>query len=153
MADTPAIAAIQALDVAHEVLEYGRAETIEQAAELRGVDVASVVKTLVVRRGDDDYILVCVSGDRSIAWPKLRTQLGVSRAAMADQDQLVAITGYERGMVTPFGARGDWPVIVDDVVAGLEVASIGGGAHGVAINLAGADLVTSTSATIADVTK
>ena len=135
------------------MLTYGRADTIEEAAELRGVAVESVVKTLVVRRQDDDYLLVCVSGDRSIAWPKLRAVLGVSRAAMADQERLVEITGYPRGMVTPFGALGGWPLIVDAVVAALGDASIGGGAHGVAINLAGADLVRVTNATVADVTK
>lgn len=151
MSETPATEAVRALGVEHRVITYGRANSIEEAAELRGVPVASVVKTLVVRRADDDYVLVCVSGDRSIAWPKLREVLGVSRASMAATEELEAVTGYVRGTVTPFGVSRPWPVIVDQVVAALPDASLGGGAHGVAINLRGADLVTAVGATVADV--
>lgn len=153
MTDTPATRAAAELGLDHRVVTYGRASSIEEAAERRGVPVASVVKTLVVKRGDDDYVLVCVGGDRAIAWPKLREVLGVNRAAMADQDRLVDITGYERGTVTPLGAKGGWPVIVDEAVAALPDASLGGGAHGVAINLAGADLAAAVDARVADVTK
>ena len=50
-------------------------------------------------------------------------------------------TGYERGAITPFGAKRAWPVIVDASASGLERVAIGGGAHGVNLHLAPADLV------------
>jgi Cys-tRNA(Pro)/Cys-tRNA(Cys) deacylase len=40
---------------------------------------ADVIKTLVVRRGEDDFLFVLVPGDRAISWPKLRRLLGASR--------------------------------------------------------------------------
>ena len=58
--------------------------SLAEAAQARGVTPADVVKTLVVRRGDDDFLFVLVPGDRTISWPKLRALLGVSRLSMPD---------------------------------------------------------------------
>lgn len=95
---------------------------------MRGVDPDQVVKTLVVRRGKDDYLFVLVPGDRQISWPQLRTLLDVTRLSMPDAQTARAVTGYERGTITPFGALRPWPVIADVRVQGTNFN--GGGAHG-----------------------
>ncbi|GHG48093.1 hypothetical protein GCM10011331_09600 [Flavimobilis marinus] len=125
--------------------------SLEEAAAARGVTPSAIVKTLVVRRGDDDYLLVLVPGDRQISWPKLRALLGVARLSMPDAAGAQAATGYERGTITPFGSTTAWPVIADERVAG--VVSIGAGAHGVAATLDAADLVRVLDARVADVTE
>ena len=61
------------------------------------------------------------------------------------------VTGYERGTITPFGARGDLPVVADERIVGRTI-SIGAGAHGVAATLAGDDVIGHFGATVADVT-
>ena len=151
--DTPALTELRDTGLDYEVVDYGRVATIEEAAERRGVAVAAIVKTLVVRRGDDDYVLVLVAGDRVIDWPKLRAHLGVSRLSLAERDELVAATGYERGTVTPLGTARRWPVIVDEAVARRDLVSLGGGAHGVAVHLTGPDLVAYLQPDVADVTR
>ena len=112
-----------------------------------------MTKTLVVRRAEADYVLVLVPGDRAIDWPKLRAHLGQARLSMPDAEEARAATGYERGTITPFGATQRWPVVADTLVAAASLVSIGGGAHGVAINLAGPALVAYLDAAVADVTK
>jgi Aminoacyl-tRNA editing domain len=47
---------------------------------------ADVVKTLVVRCGEDDFLFVLVPGDRVVSWPKLRALLGVSRLSLPDAE-------------------------------------------------------------------
>ena len=150
---TPATEAIRAAGVEHRIVTYGFVETIEEAAELRSVAVSSIIKTLVVRLASDDYVMVLVSGDRSIDWKKLRALVGVARISLADRDQLVGATGYERGTVTPFGTTRTWPIYVDAAIADAGEVSLGGGAHGVAIHLSGDDLIAHFGATVADVTK
>ena len=113
---------------------HGRVESLSAAAEARGVEPGAIIKTLVVRRGDDDFLLVLVPGDRGISWPKLRALLGVSRLSMPDAETARAATGYERGTITPFGALHDWPVIADERLAAMTALSIGGGAHGVGVH-------------------
>lgn len=149
--DTLALRHLAELDVPHEARSYGRVNSIEEAATARGVDIDDLIKTLVVRRGPDDYLLVLVPGGRVISWPKLRELLGVNRISMPDADEAREVTGYERGTITPFGTISPLPVIADSTIAGRRV-SIGGGAHGVGVLIDGNDLIEVTSAGVADVT-
>lgn len=156
--DTPAIRAIAATDVPHEVTVHGRVGSLEEAAAARGVAPERLLKTLVVRRAEGDFLLVLVPGGRQIAWPKLRELLGVSRLSMPDADTAREVTGYERGTITPFGARpgGDGsplPLVADaSILVDPSPVSIGGGAHGVGLTLDPSDLVFVTGAQVADVT-
>jgi len=137
--------------VAHNVVRHGRVSSLEEAAALRGVEPSAVIKTMVIRRGEGDYVLVLVPGDRIIDWPKLRAVLGERRLSMPDADEAFAVTGYVRGTITPFGASGALPTIADQRVRGRSV-SIGGGAHGVSITIDGDALVDVIGAEVADVT-
>lgn len=119
---TPAIDTLAASGLDYTVVRHERVDSLEAAAQARGLDPRQVLKTLVVRRGDDDYLLVLVPGDRQISWPKLREYLGVKRISMPDADTARDVTGYERGTITPFGSRTStagtpWPVIADALVA------------------------------------
>jgi Cys-tRNA(Pro) deacylase len=146
-----AIAAITAAGVAHTVTRIGPVRSLEEAAAARGIEPRDIVKTLVVRRGEDDFLFVLVPGDREISWPKLRELLGVSRLSMPTAQVAKDVTGYERGTITPFGSGRAWPVVADQTVAGRAI-SIGGGAHGVALTVDGSDVIRALSAQVADVT-
>jgi Cys-tRNA(Pro)/Cys-tRNA(Cys) deacylase len=145
-----ALRALEASGVPFEVVRHGPVRSLEEAAAARGVEPSAVIKTMVVRRGEDDYLFVLVPGDRVISWPKLRTLLGVSRLSMPDAAGARAVTGYERGTITPFGSTRPWPVVADTRVTGR--VSIGAGAHGVAATLEAADLLRALAAEVADVT-
>lgn len=146
-----AIAAVTAAGVAHTVTRIGPVNSLEEAAAARGIQPRDIVKTLVVRRGEDDFLFVLVPGDREISWPKLRALLDVRRLSMPDAQVARDVTGYERGTITPFGSSRAWPVIADETVAG-RVISLGGGAHGVALTVDGSDVIQALGAQVADVT-
>jgi Cys-tRNA(Pro) deacylase len=133
------------------VVRHRPVRSLEEAARLRGVASSAVIKTMVVRRGDDDFLFVLVPGDRVISWPKLRRLLGVSRLSMPDAELAREVTGYARGTITPLGSSRPWPVIADTLAA-TGTVSIGGGAHGVSITLDGDDLARILETQVADVT-
>ncbi len=152
MTEERALAALAALDAAgltYRVIRHGPVRSLPEAAAARGVEPAQVVKTLVVRRAEDDYVFVLVPGDRSLSWPKLRELLGAHRLSLPDAATARDATGYERGTITPFGAATAWPVVADDRLAG-EI-TLGAGAHGVAVALDAAAAVRALSATVGDV--
>lgn len=149
---TPATEALAASGLDHQVTRHGMVRSLEEAAAARGVAPADIIKTMVVRRGEGDYLFVLVPGDRTISWPKLRALLGVNRLSMPDAATAKEVTGYERGTITPFGASHPWPVVADERLRGHAV-SIGGGAHGVAATLDGDALIEHTGAQVADVTE
>ena len=149
MTEERALAALAGLP--HRVVRHGPVRSLAEAAAARGVDPAAVVKTLVVRRGEGDYLFVLVPGDRQISWLKLRSLLGVSRLSLPDAADALAQTGYERGTITPFGSTVAWPVVADAAMTG-EI-SLGAGAHGVAVLLQADDVVAALDAQVADVTE
>ncbi len=146
-----AIAAAEALGLAFTETRHGPVRSLAEAAAARGVEPRQVVKTMVVRVADGDHRFVLVPGDREIAWPKLRALLGVNRISMPSADAAREVTGYVRGTITPLGSLAALPVIADERISGR--VSIGGGAHGVALTVEAADLVTALAATVADVTE
>lgn len=145
-----AVAALQALGVQHVARQYPRANSLAEAAALRGLTPADIVKSMVVRRGDDDYLFVLLGGDREISWPKLRALLGVNRLSMPSAEVALQVTGYPRGAITPFGSTTAWPVIVDSDIPGRTI-SMGGGAHGLAVSLEADDMIAALKATVADI--
>jgi Cys-tRNA(Pro)/Cys-tRNA(Cys) deacylase len=151
MDETPATIAVAESGLDHEVLRYGRVDSIEEAAEKRGVPLARVIKTIVVRKGGGSLLMVLVPGDRVIDWPKLRNVVGASRMALARAGEALEATGYRPGTITPLGSSTALPVVADAALDGL--ASVGGGAPGVAINVDAAALIDHLDAMVADVTK
>jgi Cys-tRNA(Pro)/Cys-tRNA(Cys) deacylase len=129
------------------------AGSVEESAELQGIEVGRLLRTIVVRRGAADYVLVLVPGGREIDWRKLRSHLGVKRLSLPDQDEAREATGYERGAITPFGSAGPWKVVADAAVAGLDRIAIGGGARGVNLHLRATDLLQYLDADVADITR
>ena len=146
----PAEDALTASGLSYRLISHGPVRSLAEAAQARSVTPADVVKTLVVRRGDDDFLFVLVPGDRTISWPKLRALLGVSRLSMPDAAVARDVTGYERGTITPSGSLRRWPVVADDRVAGREI-TLGAGQHGLAVALAADEAVRALDATVADI--
>ena len=146
--ETPAISAIATLGIPYRIVRIGHVTSAEEAAAAAGIPLGALLRTIVVRRGEDDHLLVVAPATRQFDWAKLRTHLGVSRLSLPDAAAAKGVTGYERGTITPFGAQGSCPVIVDAGVLAEPVVSIGGGAHGIQLQLAPADLVRVTGATV-----
>jgi len=150
-ADTPAIAAIAAAGIPYQIVRTDRAGSAEEAARLQGIPLAALLRTIVVRRGDDDYVFVLMPAGSPFDWPKLRSHLGVRRMTLPDADEAKAVTGYERYTITPLGSARACPAIVDASVMAQPVVSVGGGAFGVNLHLAPADLVSTLDADVVDV--
>lgn len=153
-ADTPGIVAARAAGIPFEVMRTQRARSAEESAGFQGIELGRLLRTIVVRRGADEYVFVLVPGGRRIDWAKLRAHLGIRRISLPDKDEAFEATSYERGAITPFGSSHAWPVIADTTVgAAGDPVAIGGGAHGVNLHVATADLLRATNATVADVTE
>ena len=94
----------------------------ERPAPVEGIEL---VKTIVVQ-AKDRFVLVLTPVDAQFSWAKLRAHLGVNKLSLPDADGAFAATGYVRGTITPLGASGSWPVVVDARLAGRRIA-IGSG--------------------------
>jgi Cys-tRNA(Pro) deacylase len=138
--------------LAFDIVRTERPSSAEESARLQGIELRQLLRTIVVRRGAEDYVFVLVPGGRQIGWPKLRAHLATRRLSLPDRDEARDVTGYERGAITPFGATTGWPVVADATIRTTGRVAIGAGVHGANLHLASADLLTALGATEADVT-
>ncbi len=145
---TPALDALAAAGIAYVVVRTPRAGSAEEAADLQGIPLGALLRTIVVRRGDDDYLFVLVPAGRRFDWPSVRAHLGVRRLTLPDADEARAVTGYERYTITPFGSQRAWPAIVDAAVMDEPVVSVGGGGFGINVHLAPDVLVAALGAEV-----
>ena len=152
MVDTPATRAIADAGLEARIVVTGVPSSAEESAALQSIDVGRLLRTIVIRRGADDYVFVIVPGGRQIDWKKLRAHLGARRLSLPDADEAKEATGYERGAITPFGASTAWPVVADASIRGLGVVAIGAGARGVNAHVDAPALLGALDADEADVT-
>ena len=139
---TPVTLALQALNVPHRLFRHpGQVRSLEQAAQERGQKPDQIVRSIVFRLAQDDFIMVLITGERQVAWPALRSYLGQSRLTMASQDEVLAVTGYQTGAVSPFGLPRPLRVLVDESVLAEAEVSLGSGVRGTTIILQSADLL------------
>ncbi|WP_150308992.1 aminoacyl-tRNA deacylase [Planctomonas psychrotolerans] len=136
--------------LAIEVVHRPAADSLGAAAALLGITPADVVKSLVVRRHDGQYLFALVPGDRQLSWPKLRAVVGVNKLRLPEASLALEATGYERGTITPLGSSTAWPVFADGSMVGSRIA-MGAGAHGYSLFVQADDLLVSLDATIADI--
>jgi prolyl-tRNA editing enzyme YbaK/EbsC (Cys-tRNA(Pro) deacylase) len=84
--------------------------------------------------------MVLVSGPKQISWPLLRQYLGTNRITMANEDEVIKVTGYTTGAVSPFGLPAPLRLIADPKVFEEEEISIGSGVRGTTIIMQSSDL-------------
>ena len=133
-----------------EFVERPAAGSLEEAAGLLELPASSVVKTLVVKRHDGDFLFALVPGDRQISWGKLRAVVGVNKLKLPDAAVAFEATGYERGTIVPLGSSTTWPVYADSRVAGR--IALGAGEHGVSALVDADQLIQGLGAVVADIT-
>lgn len=151
--DTPAVHAVIRCGLDHRIVVTEIPESPEESAALQDIELGQLLRTIVVRRAEGDYVFVLVPGGRQIDWPKLRAALGARRLALPDKDEAREATGYERGAITPFGATTSWPVVADATIAGAGMVAIGAGARGANFHVQAASLLPVLDALVADVSK
>ena len=145
-----AYAGALAAGVEFTVTRHGPVGSLAEAAAARGIEPRSLIKTMIIRVSAADHRIVLVPGDREIAWPQVRALLGVNRASMPDAATARAVTGYERGTITPFGTLTPLPVLADATITGT--ISLGAGAHGVAMTVEAEPTLAALQAQLADLT-
>jgi Cys-tRNA(Pro)/Cys-tRNA(Cys) deacylase len=118
----------------------GTIHSLDQAAKERGQTPDQIIRSIVFRLGKGDFVMVLVAGPGQISWPELRAFLKQSRMTMADDDEVLAATGYPPGAVSPFGLTSPIRILADNGIFTPEEISIGSGMRGVTIIMKTSDL-------------
>ena len=157
-AATPAIAALRAAGVAHEIVKFGHDQSERafgdeavRALAAIGVSPGQVFKTLVVACPQGLAIAVIPVPAR-LSLKALAAALDTSRAEMADPAAAQRATGYVVGAISPLGTRKPLPTVVDASALTWDQMFCSAGRRGWDIAVAPQDLIRLTAAGTAEIT-
>ena len=105
----------------------GEVHSVEQAANERGQKVDQIIRSIVFRLSRGGFVMVLVPGEKQVSWHALRRFVGTSRISMATEAEVLQVTGYPLGAVSPFGTRQPMRILVDRGALQEEEISIGSG--------------------------
>jgi len=139
--ETPVTRALKQMQIPHRLFRHpGPVQSLEQAARERGQRPEQIVRSILFRLAKDEYVMVLIAGGRQVNWQTLRRYLGRSRLTMARPEEVLAVTGYPRGAVSPFGLPRPLRILADESIFAEEEISIGSGERGVTVIMRTADL-------------
>ena len=151
---TPAVRELEAAGVVFTVHEYARGESLRdfgvEAAETLGLDPDQVFKTLLVTV-DGGQAVAIVPFSVKLSLKSVGKALGAKHVDICDPDVAVRITGYARGVISPFGQWKRLPTVIDEVATLFETVYVSGGKRGLDIGVAPDDLIRILDAKVADI--
>ncbi len=140
-AETPVTRALKQMQIPYRLFRHpGPVQSLEQAARERGQRPEQIVRSILFRLAKDEYVMVLIAGGRQVRWQTLRRYLGRSRLTMARPEEVLAVTGYPRGAVSPFGLPRPLRILADESIFAEEEISIGSGERGVTVIMRSDDL-------------
>lgn len=160
---TPAVALLRRAGVDHVLHEYalperhGRARDARpdygaEAAAALGVPPGRVFKTLIAE-ADPGLVAAVVPVDRQLDLKALAAAVGSRRAALADPLVAERASGSVVGGISPLALRRRLRVVVDDSALAHPTILVSAGRRGLQVELAPADLIGSTEATVAAIAR
>ncbi|MBO5293926.1 MAG: Cys-tRNA(Pro) deacylase [Clostridia bacterium] len=155
MTKTNAMRMLDAAKIAYEILEYEVDEN-----DLSGMHIAEQVgyppemmfKTLVARGDKTGPLVCCIPVDREIDLKKAAQLTGNKRIEMIHVKDLLGLTGYIRGGVSPIGMKKKFPTWIDESALQFERITVSSGTRGAQLLLDRASLLQFVQAKTADLT-
>ena len=133
MIKTNAMRMLGAAKIPFSVLEYEVDEN-----DLSGIHIAEqlqfpkekMLKTLVAKGDKTGFLVFCVPVAREIDLRRAATITGNKKIELVPVKELLALTGYIRGGVSPIGMKKKFPTWVDDSVMEFEQITVSSGTRG-----------------------
>jgi len=137
----PASIALNQLGIPHHLFHHETPVTsFEQAASDRNQRPEQIVRSILFQVRDGEFVMVLMAGPSQVDWKKLRQFVKRSRIRMATEDEVLEVTGYRIGTVSPFGMKNQVRVLMDASVLREEEISIGSGIRNTAIIMKSEDI-------------
>ena len=105
----------------------------EAASEVIGVSSSEVYKTLTATNTKNDYFVFIIPVDHELDLKKAAKAASQKRIEMVPVKDLLKITGYIRGEVSPLGMKKHYPTYIHDSINSQDIIYISAGKKGYSI--------------------
>lgn len=148
---TNAARLLDSLKILYELHEYEVDET-DLSAENVAVKVClpleQVFKTLVVKGDKTGVLMACIPGNNELDFKALASISGNKKVEMVPLKEILPLTGYIRGGVSPLATKKNYPLFLDENALLYDIISVSAGIRGCQIFIKPTDLATVVGAKI-----
>lgn len=153
---TNAMRMLNAAKISYDFIEYEHEGEIGdhfgmEIAEVTGIAPEASFKTLVARGEKQGIMVVCVSVNAEVDLKKLAKAAKDKKVELIHVKELLALTGYIRGGVSPIGMKKKYPTYVNESALIFEKIAVSGGVCGVTLMMTPDDLQKVTDCKFIDV--
>lgn len=156
MKKTNAARILDSLHIQYEIREYPVDENdlgAQHVAEAVGLPVNQVFKTLVAKGDKHGILMAVVPGGMEIDLKALAAASGNKRVELVHLKDVLPLTGYIRGGVSPLGPKKRYPVYIDESSLKWPAIFVSAGLRGMQIFLAPADLAKAVQGTMCSIAR
>ena len=156
MTKTNAARILDAASVNYELREYAVDEehlAATQVAEAIGMPPEQVFKTLVARGDRTGVLMAVIPASGELDLKALAAASGNKKIELVQMKEVLSLTGYVRGGVSPVGAKKAYPTYLDETAILWDVISVSAGIRGCQMLIAPDDLVRVTGAETCDIAR
>ena len=156
MTKTNAARILDAAGVGYELRDYAVDEehlAAQQVAAAIGMPPEQVFKTLVARGDRAGVVMAVIPANAELDLKALAAASGNKKIELVPVREVLGLTGYIRGGVSPIGAKKAYPVYLDETAILWDVISVSAGVRGCQMVLAPDDLVRVTGAITCDIAR
>lgn len=139
MKKTNAARSLDTLGIPYQLIEYEVDESdlsAESVAKKVNLPPEQVFKTLVVRGDKTNVLLACIPAGTELDLKRAAEVSGNKRVEMVSVKEILSLTGYVRGGVSPIGTKRRYPVYLDESALRFPTVSVSAGTRGCQILIA-----------------
>ena len=155
MQKTNAMRRLDAAKIPYQILEYEVDENDLSGmhiAEQLGFPPERMFKTLVAKGDKTGPLVFCIPVAAEIDLKRAASITGNKKIEMIHVKDLLALTGYIRGGVSPIGMKKAFPTYVDESALNFEQITVSSGTRGAQLLLSREALIPFIGAQTADLT-
>jgi Ala-tRNA(Pro) deacylase len=134
------VALLDAEGVEYRLTRHEPVTTSEEAAQVRGTELRSGAKAMLVK-GKAGFVLVVLAADRRVDWKLLNPLVGGKGARFATDEELTQLTGLTKGAVPPLGVLFGLRTVYDRSLLEVETVNFNAGSRSDSVEMARADLI------------
>ena len=140
---TNAARLLERAGVQFELREYAVDESDLSAVRVAGavgLPPRQVFKTLVARGDREGVLLACVPADADLDLKALAAASGNKKVELVALKEVLDLTGYIRGGVSPVGTKKPYPLYLDESAGAWPMIAVSAGIRGLQMLVAPGDL-------------
>lgn len=155
---TNAMRMLNSVGIKYEAVEYETDGTVEEhfgmiISEKTGIPPEQSFKTLVLKGEKTGYCVACIPVNRELDLKKFAQAISDKKVEMIHVKDLLALTGYIRGGVSPLGMKKHFPTFFDATCRDFEKIAVSAGICGCTLIIKTEDILKTTDGKTADITR